>query len=137
MGRTTVNERRLAELDRERREVKRLMERDGLCSVMNDTKWRELCLAFHAMRPQPVYRTKDVLPRPIQPSLWDNEWYHSVGPYFVIEWMEIRPAVGVDLQPLVEVLRRVGTVFHCLDSAVRVYGYTRPSPQAHREATEA
>jgi hypothetical protein len=112
-----------------RRKVRRLMERNGLCSVMNDTKWREVCLGMYALEPRPRFRTRDLLSPPGYVSAWDREWYYHPRPYLTIEWMEVEPVEGANVGPVVDVLRRVGAPFERTDGGVRVYGYTRASSQ--------
>lgn len=65
-------------------------EREGYSSQMNDTKWRELCLAISQYEVTPAWRAKDFLTGHL--SLWDREWFYHVGPdYCTIEWLEIDP----------------------------------------------
>jgi hypothetical protein len=119
-----------------RRKVRRLMERDGLCSVMNDTKWRELCLEMYALEPRPRFRTRDLLAPPDYVSAWDREWYYHPQPYLTIEWMEIEAVAGADVGPITDVLRRAGVPFEGTEDRIRVYGYTRPRGQGGGETTE-
>ena len=65
-------------------------EASGLVSLMNDTKWRELCYTFSAFEKNPLWRARDLLNEYL--SEWDSEWFYHVGPdYCSIEWLEIAP----------------------------------------------
>jgi len=39
-------------------QCRRKAEADGLVSVMNNTKWRELCFAFSSFDVKPAWRTR-------------------------------------------------------------------------------
>lgn len=63
-------------------------EEEDYASLMNDTKWRELCLAFHSLEEATSWRTHDFINGYL--SQWDRDWFHHVGPDYVsIEWLEI------------------------------------------------
>jgi hypothetical protein len=126
-----------ADLDDLRRQVHRAMERDRLCSVMNDTKWRELCMSFHAKRPAARHRMRDLLASGDFVSDWDGEWYYHPRPYVSIEWMEIAPVDAADLEEVVAAATQVGAVFERTDVGVRVYGYTRADRPPADQRSEA
>jgi hypothetical protein len=102
---------------------RRKAETDGLVSLMNDTKWRELCFAFSALERKPAWRTRDFLSGYL--SGWDSEWFHHLGPnYCTIEWLEIEPR-DCDLESIRSVLREVGVPFEEAESFFRVIGYKK------------
>ena len=70
--------------------VRCLASERGLTSLMNDTKWREVCEAFrHWPGGPPRYRVRDVLAPEGYVSDWDREWYHHPRPYVSIHWLEV------------------------------------------------
>src|SRR5687767_14614667 len=98
-------------------------EEGGFASLMNDTKWRELCMAFAAFEKKPVWRARDLLTGYV--SGWDSEWYHHVGPdYCSIEWLEIERGVSRK-EEIRSVLESVGVPFDETDSYFRVIGYRK------------
>ncbi len=98
-------------------------EKDGLVSLMNDTKWRELCFAFSAFDETPAWRARDLLNGHV--SDWDFEWFHHVGPdYCTIEWLEIDPS-NCDEARITKVLHQVNVPFKQSDEYFRVIGYKK------------
>jgi len=100
----------------------RKAEKEGLASLMNDTKWRELCFAFAAFEKKPAWRTRDLLNGHV--SQWDSEWFHHVGPdYCTIEWLEIDPrdCPGEEIKA---VLLKVGAP-HEIGDFFKVVGYKK------------
>src|SRR5690349_16538799 len=90
-------------------QCRRKAEADGLVSMMNDTKWRELCMAFSLFEPKPAWRTRDLLNGHL--SDWDRGWFHHVGPdYCSIEWLEIDPGT-CDPEHIRAVLGEIGAPF--------------------------
>ena len=87
---------------------------------MNDTKWRELCVAFAQFDPKPSWRTRDLLNGHL--SHWDKEWFHHIGPdYCSIHWLEIDPD-GCSKERIRQVLESVGVPFDEA-SCFKVHGY--------------
>lgn len=104
-------------------QCRRKAEADGLVTLMNHTKWRELCYAFSGFDLPPRWRTRDLLNGYL--SDWDREWFHHVGPdYCSIEWLEIDPA-DCDRESILAVLRTVSAPFEESDQYFRVLGYRR------------
>ena len=105
-------------------ECRRKAESEGFVSLMNDTKWRELCFAFSAFNPPPAWRSLDLLNGHL--SDWDREWFHHVGPeYCSIEWLEIDPG-DCDREKVRAVLREIGVPFDESESGnFKVIGYKR------------
>jgi len=104
-------------------QCRRKAEADGLVSLMNDTKWRELCFAFSEFQPTPAWRTRDFLNGYL--SDWDSEWFHHVGPdYCSIEWLEIDTR-NCDRDRIRSVLREGGVPFEESQQFFRVIGYRK------------
>src|SRR5205085_4759572 len=102
---------------------RRKAEQGGLASLMNNTKWRELCFAFSELEGLPAWRTRDLLNGYI--SDWDTEWFHHVGPdYCAIEWLEIDPR-SCDREIVKSVLRHVGAPFEESEIYFKVIGYSK------------
>jgi hypothetical protein len=105
-------------------QCRRKAEKEGFVSLMNDTKWRELCYAFSAFKPRPpAWRTLDLLNG--HHSDWDREWFHHVGPdYCSIEWLEIDPR-DCDREKIRAVLQEVGVPFEESGNLFKVIGYKK------------
>jgi hypothetical protein len=104
-------------------QCRRKAESEGYASLMNDSKWRELCFAFSALPSPPAWRTRDFLNGHV--SDWDREWFHQVGPdYCSIECMEIDPKDG-DRESIRAVFLEVGAPFEVSRQYFRVIGYWR------------
>lgn len=100
----------------------RKAEENGYACLMNDTKWRELCVAFAAFEKKPKWRASDLLNGYL--SDWDSEWFHHVGPdYCSIEWLEI-DAGECPREQIREVLSTVGAPFVEADN-FKVLGYKK------------
>jgi hypothetical protein len=98
-------------------------EEGGFASLMNDTKWRELCMALATFEKKPAWRTRDLLTGYV--SSWDSDWYHHVGPdYCSIEWLEIERGANPK-EEIRSVLQSVGAPFEETDSCFRVMGYRK------------
>ena len=104
------------------KQCRRKAEEEGYASLMNDTKWRELCFAFAAAKKTPAWRTLDLLNDHL--SQWDSEWYHHVGPdYCSIRWLEIDPR-ECQREEVRHVLQQVGAPFE--EAAYfKVFGYRK------------
>jgi hypothetical protein len=104
------------------KQCRRKAEEEGYASLMNDTKWRELCFAFSVFDKKPAWRTRDLLTGYV--SSWDTEWFHHVGPdYCSIEWLEI-DARDCPKEAILEVLEKVGAPFDDAER-LKVVGYRR------------
>lgn len=96
------------------RRIRRLLEERGLTSFMNDTKWRELCVAVRALPFPPAYQVKLVdAEEPNPPALepvssyfgdWATTPEASVGLH--IEWMKIAPRFRGRIDPRGPVVER-------------------------------
>lgn len=104
-------------------QCRRKAEQDGLVSLMNDTKWRELCFAFSRLEQHPAWRTLDLLNGHM--SDWDSEWFSHLGPdYCSIKWLEIDPK-NCDRESVSSVLRDVGVAFEESERYFRIIGYRK------------
>lgn len=105
------------------KQCRRKAEADGLVSLMNDTKWREMCLAFSSFEPKPAWRTLDLLNGYL--SDWDRDWFHHVGPeYCSIQWLEIDSGV-CDAESVKTVLSGLGVPFEKVGGFFRILGYRK------------
>ena len=101
--------------------TRRYVRREGLCAILNDTKWEEL---VHAMRAigSPRYRQKHL--RADHPAEWDWEWYYHLRPFLCVEWVDIDPEGRV--AAVEAALRAIPIRFTREGGCLRVWGYTRP-----------
>tara|TARA_R110002124_G_scaffold16187_3_gene69534 strand:- start:65 stop:535 length:471 start_codon:yes stop_codon:yes gene_type:complete len=83
--------------DRHRARVRAEVERRGLASVMNQTRWTGLCAAIRDLPFTPHYQRQDLL-EPPEP-LWESDQQVDQGcwcdeclePLYGIEWLRIVP----------------------------------------------
>jgi hypothetical protein len=104
---------------------RRYVEREGLVSAMNETKWRETTEAMrHLPGGPPGFRIKDV--GGPEPGLedWDREWYYHPRPWETIEWLEIRPDPRRD--EIVGALKGIGAPISLEEGRIRIWGWLRP-----------
>lgn len=84
-----------------REKIRAELERRGLVSVMNDTKWTELVEAVRRELPfGPPYQLKTVMNPTPQPERFDHDVDHlgdwsdeSLRPFHDIEWLRVRPRI--------------------------------------------
>ena len=101
----------------------RSAERQGLVSVMNTTKWREVVEAMLSLPGGPPrFRIKDI--DAASAIGWDREWYHHPRPYETIEWLEIDPEGRAD--EVLAALAAVDVTVHIDSGLVRIIGWRRP-----------
>ena len=114
------------------------LEENQISSVLNDTKWERLFEQLREIEEILDFQRKDLdAPEPDE-SYWDGDFYHVMGEWQRIEWLNIRALVseskGTLLQPvvtdrtdsLIQALEKAGTPFERLKGGVRVWGYLRP-----------
>lgn len=113
------------------RRTRRHVVREGLCSCMNDTKWRELVSVMRSLAGfTPSYRQKHL--RCSEPAQWDKGWFYHLRPYSVVEWVEIDPVDSrrypqVDrTEEIEQLLRQIHVPFSREGPYLRVWGYLRP-----------
>jgi len=72
----------------------------GLCSYMNDTKWRELQASIEGLSFPPPYKVKWLDDESVSVEFdedvsylgdWSDEAFCRWGNYFLIEWIRVRP----------------------------------------------
>jgi hypothetical protein len=122
--------------DGDARRVRRLMERDGLCSLMNDTKWRELRSGLLALKFPPRLRVRDLLAPAGYVTPWDHYWYDHLMPSVSLEWVELDLQSVPAREPILDVLRKVGVPYAEVEGNLRVHGYSRSSPSLKRHPQE-
>ena len=122
----------------------RYIVREGLASVMNNTKWREAIQVLRDVMGYPQFRVKDVRGSEPSAGYWDRSFPYHVPPYKTIEWMEINMVVGVYKDgsetgryytgqhhdygnQVAEAFNFKGIPFYRSDGVIRLQGYTRPS----------
>lgn len=129
---------RLSE-DEQHRRWRSFIEREGLASLMNDTKWRNLVFALEHHWEGPRWRVKRLTaaePDPFhgayEPHLYGMDWRG-------VEWLDLDPTVTGSkgkLLPervianhtpaIVRVLRSVHAPYSREGDLIRVWGYARP-----------
>ena len=112
----------------------RYVEREGLCSVMSDTKWEELVAAMRSLGDlSPLYRQKVV--RATDPAHWDGEWYYHLRPFSLVEWIDIDPfdrrkyPATDNTDAIEQTLRGISVPFSREGTFLRVWGYLRAGVQ--------
>jgi hypothetical protein len=134
MNRPVLPTARSARDPAERDRLKRLIAREGLVGLANDTKWDELISAMRCREGwRPSYRVRCV-DGPV--SDWDVEWsYHLPFPMISVLWLDLafvrltaRPGwpgpAAVDHSPwLLDLLQRIGLDFRAGEKMIRVFGY--------------
>jgi hypothetical protein len=135
MNRPVLPTARSARDPAERDRLKRLIAREGLVGLANDTKWDELISAMRCREGwRPSYRFRCV-DGPV--SGWDVEWYyHLPFPMISVLWLDlafVQPVPTprlleprtVDHSPwMVDLLRRIGLDFRAGEKMIRVFGYS-------------
>ncbi len=133
-----------SEQQKDAERLERYVVREGLSSVMNDTKWREALDALQGVTGYIVrFRVKDVRGPEPRPGYWDRDFPYNISrPYKNIEWFEVNPLVersrGALLAPDVEdftgaivmTFQSKGIPYHHERGVIRIRGYTRPSQPA-------
>jgi hypothetical protein len=115
--------------------LERYIEREQLCAVMNNTKWRELKRVLLEIPGYSVrFRVKCL--RQAAGS-WDGDFLYHLPTYRVIEWLDISPIVDchylmrpehavADFTEQVEAaLQSVHIPYTWHDQVIRIYGYLR------------
>src|SRR4051812_26171940 len=71
----------------------RYVEREGLTSVMNNTKWRRLFESLERVCGL-SFRRKDVRESPVLERRWDSDIYYAMAGWENIEWLDIRARIS-------------------------------------------
>ncbi|WP_088068135.1 DUF6678 family protein [Gottfriedia luciferensis] len=135
-------------MDIEKEEKKKLykaLEKKQLCSVMNNTKWRQLKEVVLTTLPfVPPLQIKTVLEDTPNPQDFDNDnnvygsgdWMDGV-PRPLIEWIRVRPmrleSNGLNITPKVidisneflEILHKYKIPYKIDNNTIYIYGYIR------------
>ena len=123
----------------------RYIAREGLASVMNNTKWREAIQVLQDVMGYNVrFRVKCVRGAEPPADYWDGSFPYHIPLYKAIEWMEINTIVGVYkdgaetgryytgetcdyTERVAEAMCAKSIPFCQADGIIRLQGYTRPS----------
>jgi len=122
--------------------------REGLASVMNNTKWREAIQVLQDVMGYNVrFRVKEVRGSEPPTDYWDGSFPYHVPTYKAIEWMEINTIVGLYKDGLetgryftgqtcdygkqvAAALSSKSVPFYQSDGIIRLQGYIRPGQPA-------
>jgi len=115
--------------------VARYVEREGLTSIMSNTKWRRMLQAIDSLPFAVTFRFKDVRDAEATPTDWDPDRAHNFGFLSSVEWLEIKPLCsesggshGADESSLQlrQAMQNARLPFSIVDGHFRVWGYIRP-----------
>ncbi|KQL38279.1 hypothetical protein AN960_14855 [Bacillus sp. FJAT-25509] len=127
----------------EKKKLYKVLEKKQLCSVMNNTKWRQLKEAVLTTLPfVPPLQIKMVLEDTPNPQNFDNDVYGSGDwmdgvPLRSIEWIRVRPrrleSMGLLLLPkeiditkeFLEILHKYKIPYKEHNNSFYIYGYIR------------
>ena len=116
----------------------RYIEREGLTSCMNATKWRAAIAVVASVADyHPRFRVRCVMDQHEPTKHWDGSWPWHVPSPVAIEWLELDPGVqtvgvfvpvvGKDFtQQLSQALLQAHIPFSIEGRALRIWGYIRP-----------
>ena len=126
----------------------------GYVSVMNDTKWHELCHAITSELPfAPAYQRKDITATEPDPQSFEKDvhyfgdWTEGIRPFYSIEWIRIRPRYLkhrgqliepeiIDEEPqLLSLLQRLKTPFQKHGDSIFIFGFTKPGQMSFENKT--
>ena len=116
--------------------LRRYILREGLVSLMNDTRWCEArSIIEEILDFRCRFRTKDVRGDEPPPSGgWQGDFrYHMPRTYKWVEWMEINPVVRLYQQEtaqdyteaVTDAFRAKNIPFYMVGSVIRIQGYVR------------
>ncbi|MFC5048417.1 DUF6678 family protein [Aquimarina hainanensis] len=130
-----------------KQQVKEIIVRKNLSSIMNDTKWIELQKGIETLPFPPAYNEKliqwdkarfrfsDLDKEPAYFGDWSSYWEEGLPVFFTIEWLEIRPRyqkyLGRLVAPkvidittaLLQLLKEINIPFEQENGSVMIYGY--------------
>ena len=94
---------------------------------MNNTKWREVRSAMHALGPEsPRWRLKDL--ESGRELDWDFDWYYQFlgdGTFEWIEWCEIECKTPEARAAVLDALRKIHVAGEETEEGVRIYGWAK------------
>lgn len=128
----------------EKKKINKILEKKQLCSVMNNTKWRQLKEAVLTTLPfVPPLQIKTIFEDTPNPQNFDHDvdyhggdWMDGV-PRRLIEWIRVRPkrleSSGLLLPPkeiditkeFLEILHKYKIPYKEADNTIYIYGYIR------------
>lgn len=139
--------------EKRKKQIRKIIEQRGLCSMMNATKWRELKKVVGELPFQPPFVVKKVDEEEssyhdFNQDVWfGGDWGLyldnylggdiSATPYYAVEWVKVRPRI---LQPpgrlapvkvidndetelFVEGLKKYNIPYEQVDGTIIIYGY--------------
>ncbi len=135
-------------------EVMKIVSEKQLCSVMNNTKWRELLDAVKALPFPPPYQIKCVNVKEPTPEVFDRDvWYwgdwsdEALTPFYAIEWICVRPtykkhrgrliddALIDETSEFISALDRHAIPYATDNGAFFIYGYKSTSNNQPKKAS--
>jgi hypothetical protein len=129
-----------AEQKKDLERLQRYIQREGLTSCMNDTKWDAAVRAIQSVpRFSPRFRARCVKDQQgVFPKPWDGSFPWHVPTFKFIEWLELDPILRTPLghllanacedftEQLCHALSAAHVPFSIEDGAIRIWGYLRP-----------
>ena len=132
-------------VEKYKKRVAEAVQRKGLYSVMNNTKWRELREAMMREIPfSPPYIVKDIINEKVELPAFDKDvWYiggweyENFYPFVGIEWIKIRPRYIAyrgklidgemidETAEFIEVLEKYQIPYEEENGAYVIYGYKK------------
>ena len=137
--------------EKRKKNVLKIIEQKGLCSVMNTTKWKELKKVVSELPFQPPFVIKEVDEEVTSYHTFDQDERHEgdwglylenylggdlfATPYFAIEWVKVRPRilktqgrliadkVVDETEAFIKGLNQYGIPYEEQDGTVIIYGY--------------
>jgi len=130
-----------------KQQIRDIVMRKKLSSVMNDTKWLELQQGIEDLPFPPAYNEKlvqwdnatfsfkDIEKEPAYFGDWSIYWEEGLPIFFTIEWLEIRPKHRKDqgrlvppkiideTKEVISLLKKLNIPFEEENGTVTIYGY--------------
>lgn len=95
-----------------------------MLSVMNNTKWEELCSEMYELKASsPQWRTKDLTTGYLSP--WDGDWFYHFreGGFDSIEWVELKIDSTAQYEIVLGILKQINLPGSKSESGFKIYGY--------------
>lgn len=124
------------EQKKDEKRLQSLIEREGLVSVMNNTKWENLRSSMLDLKDKAPMWKVTCLRSKISESYWDGDWCHHLPTFKFIEYLDIDPIQKIRKGGLVEdeidntkliinLLEKNLIPFSIEGKYLRIWGYTR------------